>query len=247
MTKPAMKAKIADWKSLVEYLSIAGFSQNEEELEMSGYNKEVLNDLLESIHESLKANSEYLGVKVSSGFDPQAESSSSTAGGSLKSKNSQDYDPAHLEKLILEEKQHKRNLLKRDPPSRDLQVFDANFKGESRRDHMVEEEKKQVTEEEQWEDSMMNKGVLKMLRENQKNKKFQSKRAKELEKIRNQKVYSRTIIRVNFPDGFMLQGKFGALEKISELYDFVLENIFDKEREFYLYLSPPKQILSDQK
>ena len=50
---------------------------------------------------------------------------------------------------------------------------------------MVEEEKKQVTEEEEWEDSMMNKGVLKMLRENQKNKKFQSKRAKELEKIRN--------------------------------------------------------------
>ena len=43
----------------------------------------------------------------------------------------------------------------------------------------------------------------------------------------------------------MLQGRFGALEKLSEVYDFVFENMFDKKREFYLYDTPPKRDLVD--
>ena len=31
---------------------------------------------------------------------------------------------------------------------------------------------------------------------------------------------------------------------MSEVYDFVFENIFDKKREFYLYEQPPKKIFN---
>jgi len=61
-----------------------------------------------------------------------------------------------------------------------------------------------------------------------------------LEKLKKQKAYSRTTVRIQFPDGMMLQGRFGALENMGEVYDFVFENMFDKQREFYLYDTPPK-------
>ena len=44
----------------------------------------------------------------------------------------------------------------------------------------------------------------------------------------------------------MLQGRFGALENMGEVYDFVFENMFDKQREFYLYDTPPKWDLVDR-
>lgn len=59
-------------------------------------------------------------------------------------------------------------------------------------------------------------------------------------------MYSTTIIRIKFPDGLVLQGKFGAREKICKVYDFVHENIFEKEREFQLYKAPPKKVLTQK-
>ena len=44
----------------------------------------------------------------------------------------------------------------------------------------------------------------------------------------------------------MLQGRFGALENLGEVYDFVFENMFDKQREFYLFDAPPKRDLVDR-
>ena len=78
--------------------------------------------------------------------------------------------------MIAEEKKHKLSLLERDPPSRDLRIIDQTDDQDSHRKQMAEEEKKQVMDEEEYEESMMNKGVLKMMRENEKNRKFQSKR-----------------------------------------------------------------------
>lgn len=49
-------------------------------------------------------------------------------------------------------------------------------------------------------------------------------------------------MRIVFPDNMILQGTFGARETIGEVYDFVFENIFDKNREFVLFETPPKKI-----
>ena len=51
---------------------------------------------------------------------------------------------------------------------------------------------------------------------------------------------------MHFPDGMVLQGCFGAMETVADLYDFVFENMFDKELEFVLYDSPPKRIFTDR-
>lgn len=82
---------------------------------------------------------------------------------------------------------------------------------------------------------------MKLLSENEKNRRFKSKRHLELEKVKKQKVFSRSVVRIVFPDGMVLQGRFGALEKMGEVYDFVFENMYDKQSEFILYESPPKR------
>lgn len=54
-------------------------------------------------------------------------------------------------------------------------------------------------------------------------------------------MHTRATIRVKFPDGHLLQGAFGAKEKIKDIYAFVSENLFSKDRPYYLYESPPKR------
>ena len=60
--------------------------------------------------------------------------------------------------------------------------------------------------------------------------------------------HTRSNVRIKFPDGYLLQGTFGALETVKDIYTFVGECLFipPTERQFYLYETPPKKIL-DQK
>ena len=47
------------------------------------------------------------------------------------------------------------------------------------------------------------------------------------------------------PDGYILQGAFGAKEKVKDVFDFVKDCILVKERKFYLFETPPKRVLSN--
>ena len=47
------------------------------------------------------------------------------------------------------------------------------------------------------------------------------------------------------PDGYILQGTFGAKEKVQNLMDFVRDCIVHKDRPFYLFETPPKRVLKD--
>ena len=47
------------------------------------------------------------------------------------------------------------------------------------------------------------------------------------------------------PDGYILQGTFGANEKVKDVLDFVEYCLLDKERAFYLFETPPKRVLKD--
>jgi len=55
------------------------------------------------------------------------------------------------------------------------------------------------------------------------------------------------LVRVRFPDDYVIQGTFGALEKVECVYQFVKEHLYLKERDFYLYKTPPKTIITDMK
>ncbi|XP_072753370.1 tether containing UBX domain for GLUT4 [Anoplolepis gracilipes] len=56
--------------------------------------------------------------------------------------------------------------------------------------------------------------------------------------------YRRTVIRIQFPDQFVLQGLFGPLETIETVNDFIKNYLDDPNCEFVIYTSPPKHILN---
>ena len=97
-------------------------------------------------------------------------------------------------------------MLERDAPDREIKIFDTNMmKGDALRQRMREDEAQTALEEEEWENTLVQKGFLKMMAENEKDRRFQNKRYQEFLKFQKQKVHSRTIVRVQFPDGMILQ------------------------------------------
>ncbi|CAD8108599.1 unnamed protein product [Paramecium sonneborni] len=68
---------------------------------------------------------------------------------------------------------------------------------------------------------------------------FTSKRKKEYEELLKKPIYSKTEIRVQFPDSVIVQAFFGPLETIKDLYDLIKDMLGDQNLEFYLYTSPP--------
>lgn len=56
--------------------------------------------------------------------------------------------------------------------------------------------------------------------------------------------YGRTVIRVLFPDQFVLQGLFKPLETIETVKNFIKNYLDDPNCEFVIYTSPPRHILN---
>ncbi|KAH0946061.1 hypothetical protein HN011_005217 [Eciton burchellii] len=56
--------------------------------------------------------------------------------------------------------------------------------------------------------------------------------------------YRRTVIRIQFPDQYVLQGLFGPLETVQTVKDFVKQYLDNPDCEFTIYTAPPKHILS---
>ena len=75
--------------------------------------------------------------------------------------------------------------------------------------------------------------------------KFENKRTKELARLAGQKVHTCSVIRVKFPDQYVLEGTFGALEELQAVYIFVRKCLVDESRQFQLYETPPKKLVKD--
>ncbi|KAL0117570.1 hypothetical protein PUN28_010404 [Cardiocondyla obscurior] len=56
--------------------------------------------------------------------------------------------------------------------------------------------------------------------------------------------YRRTVIRIQFPDQFVLQGLFGPLETIQTVINFIKSYLDDPNNEFTIYTTPPRHILN---
>ncbi|EGI71094.1 PREDICTED: tether containing UBX domain for GLUT4 [Acromyrmex echinatior] len=56
--------------------------------------------------------------------------------------------------------------------------------------------------------------------------------------------YRRAVIRIQFPDQFVLQGLFEPLETIKAIKDFIKSYLENPDCEFTIYTSPPKHILN---
>ncbi|XP_078081851.1 tether containing UBX domain for GLUT4 isoform X2 [Mustelus asterias] len=57
--------------------------------------------------------------------------------------------------------------------------------------------------------------------------------------------YPKVVLRVQFPDRYVLQGFFRPLETVGALIEFVKMHLIDPEMLFYLFKTPPKVILDD--
>ncbi|XP_056673298.1 tether containing UBX domain for GLUT4 isoform X1 [Monodelphis domestica] len=57
--------------------------------------------------------------------------------------------------------------------------------------------------------------------------------------------YPKIALRIMFPDRYILQGFFRPNETVGDLQDFVRSHLGNPELSFYLFLAPPKTILSD--
>ena len=96
----------------------------------------------------------------------------------------------------------------------------------------------EITEEDE------RRGALAFLADQEKKSKFRDRRAIQLEAVKRQAHHTRSKIRVKMPDGYILQGTFGAKEKVKDVFDFVKECILLKDRQFYLFETPPKRVLT---
>lgn len=57
--------------------------------------------------------------------------------------------------------------------------------------------------------------------------------------------YKKAVIRIKFPDRFVLQGVFKPSETVRDVEEFVREYVADKSLQFYLFTTPPKTILEN--
>ncbi|KYO17610.1 tether containing UBX domain for GLUT4 isoform B [Alligator mississippiensis] len=58
--------------------------------------------------------------------------------------------------------------------------------------------------------------------------------------------YPKVVLRVHFPDRYVLQGFFRPSETVGDLRGFVRSHLADAELPFYLFITPPRTILSDE-
>lgn len=83
------------------------------------------------------------------------------------------------------------------------------------------------------------------------NQPLMTKAMKELEQDKKAMRYSKVVIRIAFKNRLVLQGFFRPKESISALYKFVKENLSEENNttdlDFYLFSTPPKQILNNMK
>ncbi|KAJ6660312.1 hypothetical protein lerEdw1_017735 [Lerista edwardsae] len=57
--------------------------------------------------------------------------------------------------------------------------------------------------------------------------------------------YSKVVLRVYFPDRYILQGFFHSSETVGALRAFVKSHLADPEISFYLFIAPPRSVLRD--
>ncbi|CAK9806839.1 Tether containing UBX domain for GLUT4 [Anthophora quadrimaculata] len=72
----------------------------------------------------------------------------------------------------------------------------------------------------------------------------QRKLNQEKETLNQLHKYRYTIIRIQFPDEFVLQGLFRPMERVQAIKDFIKNYLVDANSDFIIFTTPPKRILN---
>ena len=92
------------------------------------------------------------------------------------------------------------------------------------------------------DEEIIRKEVQNFISQREKSQNFQNKRRNELEKLRNQAVFTRVAVKIKFPDGFVLEGSFAFTETMQDVYFFVM-SFLQYDKEFYLFTTLPKKVI----
>ncbi|GLJ44238.1 hypothetical protein SUGI_0924140 [Cryptomeria japonica] len=74
---------------------------------------------------------------------------------------------------------------------------------------------------------------------------LKTKKLRDAEKAARRTNFSKTVIRVQFPDNYIIEADFEPSESISTLMDFLRKVIAQPELPFYIYTTPPKKRITD--
>lgn len=104
----------------------------------------------------------------------------------------------------------------------------------------LEEEKETLKFEEQ----DFYKYAMSIIKSN--NDKFVVKRRTDYEKLIKKPLYTKATIRIKFPNEMLLQGNFGLMETVGDIYEFVKENLTEENQPFSLFTAYPRKVYNDK-
>jgi tether containing UBX domain for GLUT4 len=123
-----------------------------------------------------------------------------------------------------------------------MKVFKINtdeFKNNIRETTLEEEKESHNLEEQDFY-----KYAMSLIKSN--NDKFVVKRKADYEKLIKKPLYTKATIRIKFPNDRLLQGNFGLMETVGDIYDFVKENLTEEFQPFSLFTAYPRKIYTDK-
>ena len=257
LSNPAIARKIGRFAEAVRFLQASGFNSDGDSLLLGEYNE---SSLKESLSE-LNTVAENLGfpsmeVEPTLSFNPyQAQVSSTNP--DLPRILSAENDPKLIAQRMDLLRKQREETIKQMEVNRNPQVMQisetGNLKEVLRRLEMMESERLAAkfgvgyrlgggTVQGPEEDEELGAAQA-LIRENEENSKFHSKRKVQMTKLERQKSYGSVTIRVRFPDRYLLQGQFSSLESTQSIYSFVTQSLVTSDRPFALYVAPPKQVI----
>ena len=258
LSNAAITKKIGRFPEAIRFLQASGFNADGDSLLLGTYSESGLRESLSELNtvaENLGFPS--MDVDPPSSFNPyQAQVSSTNP--DLPRIVSAENDPKLIaERMELLRKQ-REEAIKQMEVNRNPQVMQisetGNLKEVLRRLEMMESERLAAKYGVGYtvsggrvlgsaeEDEELGAAQA-LIRENEENSKFHSKRKVQLNRFERQKSYGTVTIRVRFPDRYLLQGSFSSLESTQSVYAYVSQYLVTPDRPFALYVAPPKQVI----
>ncbi|CAN6448976.1 unnamed protein product [Victoria cruziana] len=74
---------------------------------------------------------------------------------------------------------------------------------------------------------------------------LKTRKIREEEEAARRSKFTKSVIRIRFPDGYIVEAKFHPTETVENLMEFVKKIIAQPDIPFYIYVTPPKQQLRD--
>ncbi|KAG2393018.1 hypothetical protein C9374_009595 [Naegleria lovaniensis] len=87
--------------------------------------------------------------------------------------------------------------------------------------------------------------MISSLRKVQEGGPLMTKQLREKENQKHERVYTSAIIRVRFPDGYLIQGTFSPNHTLRDVRNFVIQTLDNPEAPIVLYIAPPIQRFDD--